>query len=36
MQESRKGIHHKLLPAVPAGTDRKVPNGIRYGDAMGM
>ena len=36
MQESRKGIHHKLSPAVPAGTDRRVPNSIRYGDAMWM
>ena len=36
MQESWKGIHHKLLPAAPAGADRRVPNGIRMGDRIGV
>ena len=36
MQESRKGIHHKLLPALSAGTDRRVPNSIRIGDVIGV
>ena len=36
MQESRKGIHHKLLPAPTAGTEWEFRMVIQYGDVIGV
>ena len=36
MQESRKGIHHKLLPAPTAGTEWEFRMVIQYGDVIEM
>jgi len=36
MQESRKGIYHKLLPAPTAGTEWEFRMVIQYGDVIGV